>query len=105
MAKRTIMEWGSGADIHGEDPLKAVSRAVSDAIHHSCLNAYACGHIDEPLTLRVNIACPDAYRLRESDVRELFPVGDVQSVAIKDGGLLCPNGTLIALAAIEIDLE
>ena len=37
MAKRIILEMGSGNDLHGGDYTKAAIRAVQDALHHSSL--------------------------------------------------------------------
>ncbi len=38
MAKRVILEMGTGNDLHGGDYTKAALRAVQDAIHHSSLS-------------------------------------------------------------------
>ena len=38
MAKRIILEMGSGNDLHGGDYTKAALRAVQDALHHSSLS-------------------------------------------------------------------
>ena len=36
-ARRYVLEFGMGVDVHGNDSTKAACRAVSDAIRHSSL--------------------------------------------------------------------
>ena len=42
MKKRFIVEFGSGADLHGADMTKAAARAIKDAVSHACL----CGLVE-----------------------------------------------------------
>lgn len=58
--KRYLVEFGTGADLHGMDCTKAAQKAIKDAISHCCL----CGIFEildlsfENICLKVKIAAP-----------------------------------------------
>lgn len=115
--KRYIVEYGTGADLHGGDVTKAAQRAVKDAVSQSCL----CGlvdifHLDHPdkMHVEVKIGCPEPERLVGSQVLAAVPFGSKTLEAVHGGlavrGLALPAlGTgdtiVIAVAALTVYID
>ena len=90
MFKRYIVEFGTGADIHGKDVTKAAKKAVKDAVSHGCL----CG-IFEILGIKdagskiktdMILAAPYPDEINVEEVKAQVPMGNV-NVEVKKGGL------------------
>jgi uncharacterized protein (TIGR02058 family) len=87
--KRYVVEFGTGADLHGGDVTQAAERAVKDAISRSCL----CGLCDifgmkdlNQMHVEVKIGCPRPDAVRQDEVAKMIPFGSV-SMQVVDGGL------------------
>lgn len=88
MYRRYLVEFGTGADLHGMDVTKAAQKAVKDAVSHSCL----CG-INEILGLRdlskmkiqLKIAAPFPERVDVEAVSKAVPFGKVESEVVAGG--------------------
>lgn len=88
--RRYLVEFGTGADLHGMDPTKAACRAVRDAISHCCL----CGMEDllglkEPgkvMHVQVKIGCPNHTGVDIRQVERMIPFGTPE-VEVVPGGL------------------
>ena len=90
MKKRYVVEFGTGADLHGMDVTKASCKAVKDAVSHGCL----CG-ISEILGLTdpaksmhvaIKIASPFPEKVDREEVRKMVPFGET-SIEVEEGGL------------------
>ena len=63
MWKRYLVEFGTGADLHGMDVMEAATRAVRDAVSHCCM----CGLVEtlglkdlkKEMRISMKIAAPD----------------------------------------------
>ncbi|RLC66067.1 MAG: hypothetical protein DRI48_05545 [Chloroflexi bacterium] len=93
--KRFIVEWGSGADLHGQDAAKAARRAVKDAISRSCL----CGLLeivalrdldDMRVAVLVGVPTPEQVRARAEEVLAEIPFGR-KELRVVEGGLCAPG--------------
>lgn len=86
--KRFIMEFGTGADLHGGDVNKAATRAVKDAVSRSCL----CGLFDmelikhpDEMFIHLKIAVPYPEQLDKEQVRKSVPFGTVELECVEGG--------------------
>lgn len=91
--QRFIVEWGTGADLHGQDVTKAACRAVQDAISRSCL----CGlveilHLQDLNAMRVDVlvAVPSPEQVQADPVLSVIPFGQKTLQAIP-GGMKAPG--------------
>jgi len=91
--KRFIIELGTGVDVHGQDATKAASRAVKDAVSHSCL----CGLLEivqlrDPDEMRVEVlvAVPEPEHVRADEVLTMIPFGR-KELRVVQGGLQAPG--------------
>lgn len=91
--RRFIVEWGTGADLHGQDVTKAACRAVQDAISRSCL----CGlvellHLQDLNAMRVDVlvAVPSPEQVQADMVLSVIPFGRKTLQAIP-GGMEAPG--------------
>ena len=88
--KRYIVEFGMGADLHGMNVTTAATRAVRDAVSHSCL----CGlndvlNLKDPaknMKVKVEIGVPFPEKVYVDAVHKAVPVGETE-VEIKAGGM------------------
>lgn len=91
--KRFIVEWGVGADLHGQDATKAACRAVQDAISRSCL----CGlveivqlqHLDD-MRVDVLVAVPMPKEVQADVVLSVIPFGR-KRLEVVAGGMRAPG--------------
>jgi uncharacterized protein (TIGR02058 family) len=116
--KRFVIEFGMGADFHGQDVNKAAEKAIRDAISRSCL----CG-LDEVLGLKdfnsqvlvkATIAVSEPEKIDVERMKACFPIGQKEICPVKGGltvpGLFIPefgdkNDTIeAALACIEVGI-
>ena len=110
MAKRVILEMGSGNDLHGGDYTKAAVRAVQDAIHHSSLSLIRSFGLDSrKMQVEVTIGVQQPDRVDAAAVKATLPHGEV-AVKVVKGGLEIPNdagtgSTVIANAAAVVRLD
>ncbi len=110
MAKRVILELGSGNDLHGGDYTKAAVRAVQDAIHHSSLSVLRTFGLDpRTMLVEVTIGVQRPEKVDAVAVKAALPYGQV-SVAVVKGGLDVPDDTsgdvaVIASAAVAVRLD
>ncbi len=90
MKKRYIVEFGTGADLHGMDVTKAACKAVKDAISHGCL----CGvteilGVTDPgksMQVAIKIASPFPEKVDREEVLKMIPFGE-PTLEIEEGGL------------------
>ena len=110
MAKRVILEMGTGNDLHGSDYTKAAIRAVNDALHHSSLTMIRTLKVDiEKMQVDVTIGVQAPDEVDTEKVAAALPHGQV-SVKVVKGGLDVPDEVIgdvavIASAAIEVRLD
>ena len=88
--KRYVIEFGLGADLHGQDVTKAAQRAIREAISRSCL----CGLVDifgfdDPnrMYIQLKVACPFPERLDRAKLLESVPFGQVE-LSTAEGGMI-----------------
>ncbi|GAB4349691.1 MAG: Lin0512 family protein [Candidatus Abyssubacteria bacterium] len=95
MAEKTyMMQMGMGVDLHGQDPTKAASRAVHNAIMNNCL----CGISDvlgdkgaeDKMHVHVLITCPRPNEVNKEQVLKELPFG-VKTIEVKEGGMAAPH--------------
>jgi uncharacterized protein (TIGR02058 family) len=90
--KRYIIEFGTGADLHGGNQTKAAIRAIQDATSRSCL----CGLEEvlqgDPLQMHVHakIGCTDPDSIDKEAVLSAIPVGTGE-IEVVPGGLCVPG--------------
>ena len=110
MAKRVILEMGTGNDLHGGDYTKAAVRAVQDAIHHSSLSLIRSFGLDSrKMQVEVTIGVQKPERVDAAAVRATLPHGEVTVTVVK-GGLDVPDDTsgdvaVIASAAVAVRMD
>src|SRR6266705_6420681 len=102
-AKRYVLEFGMGIDVHGLDCTKAACRAVSDAIRHSSLPFFQeVRSRGGKMLVDVTVGVPDPASVDVDVVRRELPHGEVTVRAV-NGGLRVPGAdTLIACVAITV---
>lgn len=111
VAKRIILEMGSGNDLHGGDYTKAALRAVQDAIHHSSLSMIRSLGIDSKTQMFVDVTIgvqqPD--KVDTEAVKATLPHGIVTVRATKGGLDVIDrergDNAVIANAAVAVRLE
>jgi len=110
MAKRVILEMGTGNDLHGGDYTKAAVRAVQDAIHHSSLSLIRSFGLDSrKMQVEVTIGVQRPERVDAAAVKATLPHGEVTVTVVK-GGLDVPDDTsgdiaVIASAAVAVRID
>ena len=110
VAKRVILEMGTGNDLHGGNYTKAAIRAVDDALHHSSLTLIRTLGIDKKtLRIDVTIGVQRPERIDTAAVQAVLPFGNITVKAVK-GGLDVPDDggddiAVIATAGVEVWLE
>ena len=115
--KRYVVEFGMGADLHGQDVTKAAKRAVKDAVSHSCLcGLFEVAGLKEPgeMRIKLQIACPYPEQLDREAVKASVPFGEVELVCEQGGmltqGLHYPelgkgDNIIIALASLTVYVD
>jgi uncharacterized protein (TIGR02058 family) len=105
-ARRAVLEFGMGVDVHGGDCTKAACRAVSDAIRHSSLPLLAdVRERGGKMLVDVTVAVPDPASVDIARVERELPHGEVTVRAVA-GGLRVPGAdTLMACAAITVSIQ
>jgi uncharacterized protein (TIGR02058 family) len=110
VAKRIILEMGSGNDLHGGDYTKAALRAVQDALHHSSLSFIRTFGLDSrTMLVEVTIGVQRPDKVDAEKVKASLPHGTV-TVKVVKGGLDVPDETssdvaVIASAAVAVRME
>lgn len=115
--QRYIVEFGMGADLHGQDVTKAAVKAIKDAISRSCL----CGLFDihqiknpDEMHIKLKIGCTDPEKLDKEKVISAVPFGKVELEAVQGGlgvqGLCLPSlgqgdTIVIAVAALTVLID
>ena len=105
-AKRMVLEFGMGVDVHGNDSTTAACRAVSDAIRHSSLPFFQdVRERGGKMLVDVTVGVPNPGAVDVERVRRELPHGEV-TVRPVAGGLKVPGSdTIIACAAITVSVE
>lgn len=88
--KRYIVEFGSGADLHGGNVTEAAQKAIKDAMSHCCL----CG-IHEVLGLeglnqlhiKVKVGCPHPEKVDRQEVLKYLSFYKDIELELVEGGL------------------
>ncbi|PYM44564.1 MAG: hypothetical protein DMD77_15490 [Candidatus Rokuibacteriota bacterium] len=105
-ARRYVLEFGMGVDVHGNDSTKAACRAVSDAIRHSSLPFFqdirARGG---KMLVDVTVAVPDPDSVKVDVVQRELPHGEVTIRPVSGGLRVTGADTIIACAAITVSVE
>ena len=110
VAKRVILEMGTGNDLHGGDYTKAALRAVQDALHHSSLSLIRSFELDSrKMQVEVTIGVQQPDKVDAAAVKASLPHGEV-TVKLVKGGLDVPDDTsndvaVIATAAITVRID
>jgi uncharacterized protein (TIGR02058 family) len=110
VAKRVILEMGTGNDLHGGDYTKAAVRAVADAIHHSSLTLVRTLKLDtRRMQVEVTIGVQKPEKVDAAAVKAALPHGEV-TVKIVKGGLDVPDNetgdiAVIASAAVAVRMD
>jgi len=88
--KRFIVEFGTGADLHGGNVTEAAQRAVKDAMSHCCL----CGISEifgikdlREVRIEVKIGCPYPEKLDRHEVLKDLSFYEDISLEVVDGGM------------------
>jgi uncharacterized protein (TIGR02058 family) len=110
MAKRIILEMGSGNDLHGGDYTKAALRAVQDALHHSSLAFIRSFGLDASrMQVEVTVGVQQPAKVDAEAVKASLPHGEV-SVKVVKGGLDIPDDSgrdpaIVASAAVAVRMD
>jgi len=91
MWKRYLVEFGTGADLHGMDVMEAATRAVKDAVSHCCM----CGLVDtlgitdlkKDMRVVIKIAAPTPEAVDPEALKKLMITNNVE-VEVVQGGML-----------------
>ncbi len=88
--KRFIVEFGTGADLHGGNVTEAAQRAVKDAMSHCCLCGISeiveIGDLRE-VRLEVKIGCPHPEKLDRNEVLKQLSFYEDISIEVVQGGM------------------
>ncbi|MBI5115319.1 Lin0512 family protein [Candidatus Poribacteria bacterium] len=117
--KRYLIQMGMGVDLHGQNPTKAATRAVHNAIANNCL----CGisevlhaeKVEQKLHVHVLVACPKPEKVDKAAVLKELPFG-VKTIEVKEGGMISPHAyapelgdrtaeTYVANAAVTVSVD
>ena len=83
-AKRVIIEFGTGNDLHGGDYTKAAIRAVEDALHHSSLTMLRNLKVDpKKMQVQVTIGAQQPEQVDCAQVAAKLPIGQITVKAVK----------------------
>jgi uncharacterized protein (TIGR02058 family) len=105
-ARRYVLEFGMGVDVHGNDSTKAACRAVSDAIRHSSLPFFQ--EVRErggKMLVDVTVGVPDPATVKVDVVQRELPHGEVTVRPVRGGLRVTGADTIIACAAITVSVE
>lgn len=91
MYTRYLIEFGTGADLHGMDVMEAAARAVRDAVSHCCM----CGLVDTlhlaslhtDMKIKLKVAAPWPEKVDGEALKKLMIADDVE-VEVVQGGML-----------------
>ena len=105
-AKRMVLEFGMGVDVHGQDSTTAACRAVSDAIRHSSLPFFQdVRERGGKMLVDVTVGVPNPGAVDVERVRRELPHGEVTVHAVA-GGLKVPGSdALIACVGITVSVD
>ncbi|XXG67420.1 hypothetical protein AAC387_Pa06g0778 [Persea americana] len=99
--KLLFVEMGVGYDQHGQDITVAAMRACKDAISSNSIPAFRRGSIpgvsSEQMKLQIKLGVPQPTQqyLDIERVKSVFPYGQIVSVEVVDGGLICSSGVCL----------
>ena len=105
-AKRMVLEFGMGVDVHGQDATVAACRAVSDAIRHSSLPFFQDVRArGGRMLVDVTVGVPNPGSVDVDRVRRELPHGEVTVKAVA-GGLHVPGSeAMIACVGITVSVD
>ena len=94
MWKRYLVEFGTGADLHGMDVMEAAARAVKDAVSHCCM----CGLVDAlgiedlktGMRVSMKVAAPFPDKVDGEALKKLLITDNVE-LEVTEGGMLMPG--------------
>jgi uncharacterized protein (TIGR02058 family) len=105
-ARRYVLEFGMGVDVHGNDSTKAACRAVSDAIRHSSLPFFQdVRERGGKMLVDVTVGVPDPAAVKVDVVQRELPHGEVTVTPVSGGLRVTGADTIIACAAITVSVE
>ena len=87
-----LIEWGTGADLHGENCTKAAQRAVKDAVSHCCMRGITeiTAHYgpSASVSLSVKLAAPAPQTINRALVLDALPdFREATTMEIISGGM------------------
>ena len=92
MWKRYLVEFGTGADLHGMDVMEAATRAVKDAVSHCCMcglvDALGISDLKTGMRISMKIAAPDPEGINPEALKKLMIAEDVDIEVVQGGMLL-----------------
>ena len=94
MWKRYLVEFGTGADLHGMNVTEAASRAVKEGVSHCCMcglvEALGLTDLKNDMRVSMKIAAPDPAHVDPEALKKLMITENVD-VEIVEGGMLLPG--------------
>jgi uncharacterized protein (TIGR02058 family) len=94
MWKRYLIEFGTGADLHGMDVMEAAIRAVKNAVSHCCMSGTVeiLGIKDRntDMYIKLKIGAPDPENVDPEVLKKLL-ITDNVDVEVVPGGLTIPG--------------
>jgi len=116
--RRYIIEFGMGTDFHGQDVTKAAAKAVSDAVHRSCLSGLTevlnIKNLAEDVNIKVTVAVSRPEEVKTQEIKKCLPIGTVEVHAVSGGlnmhGLYLPqfgdkdDSIEVAIAVVEVEI-
>jgi uncharacterized protein (TIGR02058 family) len=108
----TILELGTGVDLHGQNYTEAARRAVWDAVHHGSLMYLGLfgPNTASEMIVEVTLAIPEPDKVDDAVVLAALPHGKGVLKKIKGGLEIDPRGgsgdkTVMANAAIVVKIN
>lgn len=87
--KRYLIEFGQGADLHGEDNTGAAIKAVKDAMHHCCMagvrDIFGLDASPENIRVDADIFAPAAESVNTDCIKQCLRWYDT-TVSVHPGG-------------------
>lgn len=94
MWKRFIIEFGTGADLHGMDVMEAATRAVRDAVSHCCMSGtveiLGIKDRNSDMYIKMKIGAPEPEKVDAEALKKLLITDNVE-VEVVPGGLTLPG--------------
>ena len=91
MWKRYLIEFGTGADLHGMDVMEAATRAVKNAVSHCCMSGtveiLGIKDRNSDMYIKMKIGAPDPENVDPEALKKLL-ITDNVDVEVVQGGMM-----------------